>query len=67
MEKMNYEEKLSKLAMDKAKDIAQSLNENWRGLDSNRKSTNAGSYVDGIKKAILNESDGSTEAPKKGF
>lgn len=64
---MNYEEKLSKLAMDKAKDIAQSLNENWRGLDSNRKSTNAGSYVDGIKKAILNESDGSTEAPKKGF
>jgi len=68
MEKMNYEEKLSKLAMDKAKDIAQSLNENWRGIDGNQKSTNAGSYVDGIKKAVLNETNSNTEvAPKKGF
>ena len=67
MEKMNYEENLSKLAMEKARNAAQSLNESWRGLDGTRKAQNAGSYVDGIKKSVLNESNDVSAAPKKGF
>ena len=67
MEKMNYEENLSKLAMDKAKNAAQALNENWKGMDGYKKSTNAGSYVDGVKNSILNESSDTGELPKKGF
>lgn len=67
MEKMNYEENLSKLDMKVSKNAAQALNENWRGLEGNSKSTNAGSYVDGIKKAVLNESNNGTPTPKKAF
>ena len=67
MEKMNYEENLSKLAMEKAKAAAQSLNEGWKGLDDYKKSTNAGSYVDGVKKAVLNESNNNETPTKKGF
>lgn len=67
MEKMNYDENLSRLAMEKAKSAAQALNESWKGLDTISPSVNAGSYVDGIKKAVLNESNNPAAPAKKGF
>lgn len=62
MEKTNYEDSLNKLALEKARKAAQSLDESWKGLGETRPSS-AGSYVDGIKKTVLNESNG-TVTPK---
>ena len=67
MENVNYDENLSKLAMEKAKNAAQALNENWRGLDGTKKAANAGSYVDGIKIASLSESKDISTPAKKAF
>jgi hypothetical protein len=49
MENINFDENLSQIKLDKAKAVANMLNETWNGQVSNQ---NAGSYVDGVRKEM---------------
>lgn len=59
MENINFDESLSQIRLEKAKAAASTLNEKWNGSFP---SNNAGSYVDGARKEI---SENSTEIRRK--
>jgi hypothetical protein len=65
MENINFEENLSQIKLEKAKAVANMLNESWNGTRSY--SNNAGSYVEGTKREIAENSNFKLEPKKNSF
>ena len=57
MDIMNFDDNLSKIKMEKAKNAAKALNESWGGNQNNLSNKSAGSYSDGFQKEIAEMSE----------